>query len=286
MRLTLLGSGSSGNVAFVEADCGGVTTRLLIDAGLSKSEIGSRLARVASSPPLTLEQIDAVLVTHDHSDHVGCATALRRPLYATTGTIRARQLDAKTVRDGERFQVGAFEVMPVLLPHDAVETVGYVVAAQGARIGILTDCGYDDPLVARAYAGCDVLVLETNHDITMLKFGPYPSSLKRRVMGRRGHLSNDQSAALLRAICQLGPPPQLVIAAHLSQINNRPQLAKSALDRVLGRQGRVLVSSPHRLSPTVLVGEEGVGAPRKVRVVSNASDQLVFRFEVAGEQLS
>jgi phosphoribosyl 1,2-cyclic phosphodiesterase len=275
LRFTLLGSGSSGNVAFLESSSGGVVTRVLVDAGLSRAEIEARLLRVpgvAASPDAPLEFIDAVLVTHDHSDHVGCAGSLGRPIWATAGTRRAAQLEAQLVRAGERFRVGALEVDPVLLPHDAEETVGYVISDGRARVGILTDCGHDAPEVAEAYAGCDLLVLETNHDATLLQHGPYPPSLKRRVGGRRGHLSNDQSASLLRMMLKLGPAPKLVVAAHLSQANNRPQLAKSALDRVLGRAGRVIVATQSRGCPLLLV-EDG-----RVSVVPDRNEQLSFDF--------
>jgi phosphoribosyl 1,2-cyclic phosphodiesterase len=267
LRLTLLGSGSSGNVAFVEAG----TTRLLVDAGLPRPELEARLARV----PATLADIDAVLVTHDHADHAGSAAQLGRPIWATTGTRQACGWSADEifrVRAGVPFTVGAFTVTPVLLPHDAVETVGYVLAAGGAQVGILTDCGHDAPEVAAAYAGCDLLVLEANYDVTLLKYGSYPPSLKRRVGGRLGHLSNDQAASLLRAMCLAGAPPRLVVAAHLSQANNRPLLAKRAFDRVLGRGGRVLVAHPQRGTPMINV-ERG-----RVTVEPGLNEQLSFNF--------
>jgi phosphoribosyl 1,2-cyclic phosphodiesterase len=275
VRLSLLGSGSSGNVAYVEAGEASARTRVLVDAGLHRTAIEERLVEVGHanrSGPLTLAQIDAVLVTHDHGDHVGCASSLGRPLYATAGTRRACSLEATLVRAGQRFHVGALEVLPVLLPHDAEETVGYVISDGSARIGIITDCGYDAPEVAAAYAGCQVLALEANYDPTLLKLGPYPFSLKRRVGGQRGHLSNEQSASLLRQICRLGPPPQLVLAAHVSQANNRPQLAKSALDRALGRGGRVLVATQGRPTPVITVDNGVVTTGPLVR------EQLSFAF--------
>jgi len=269
LRFTLLGSGSSGNVAYVEAG----NTRVLVDAGLPKCEIEARLQRIPDPDgPITLQRIDAVLVTHEHSDHMGCARSLGRPLWATAGTRRVGQLEAEVVRTGQRFRVGALEVLPVLLPHDADETVGYVLTDGESQVGVLTDCGHDAPDVARAYAGCDVIVLETNHDATMLKYGPYPPSLKRRVGGRLGHLSNHQSASLLRQMMQHGPAPKLVIAAHLSQANNRPSLAKSALDRVLGRSGRVIVATQVRGCPLIAI-ERG-----RVRHAPDRHEQLTFDF--------
>lgn len=259
MRLVVLGSGSRGNVALLEAhrEEGGLT-RVLVDAGLCKTELGERLGRIRGLGSVALEDLDAVLVTHEHGDHLGCAAQLGCPVYATAGTQRARSLDAsRLVRAGERLTLGGLEVLPVLLPHDAEETVGYVLSDGAVTVGILTDCGHADPEVARAYAGCDVLVLETNHDEAMLRYGPYPPSLRRRVGGRLGHLSNDEAASFLRMVCKWGPAPKLVVAAHLSQVNNRPQLAKSALDRVLGRGGRVLVASQNQASPAI-VAERGI----------------------------
>jgi phosphoribosyl 1,2-cyclic phosphodiesterase len=125
--------------------------------------------------------------------------------------------------------------------------------------------------VAQAYAGCDVMVLECNHDVTMLRYGPYPPSLKRRVGGRLGHLSNDQAVSILKMMLQAGPPPKLVIAAHLSLANNRAQLAKSSLDRVLGRAGRVIVASG-RGTPIYTV-ESG-----RVRTEPSRNEQLSFTF--------
>jgi phosphoribosyl 1,2-cyclic phosphodiesterase len=281
MRFSLLGSGSSGNVAYIEA--GG--TRVLVDAGLSKAEIERRLCKLPSddaASPSRLDQIDAVLVTHDHSDHGGHAAALGRPLFATAGTRQALSIEATRVIAGQAFVVGALTVLPVLLPHDAVETVGYVISDGSAKVGVLTDCGHDAADVARAYAGCDLLVLETNHDITMLRYGPYPPSLKRRVGGRLGHLSNDQAASLLKQMMQHGPAPKLVIAAHLSQANNRPGLAKSALDRVLGRTlgrgGKVLVANGRGTS--MFTVENG-----RVRTEPMRNEQLSFAFSSLQREL-
>jgi len=274
MRFSLLGSGSSGNVAYIEA--GG--TRVLVDAGLSKAEIDRRLQKLPSNAATSVEQIDAVLVTHDHSDHGGHAAALGRPLYATAGTKQALSLEATRVLAGEAFTIGALRVTPVLLPHDAVETVGYVVGDGSSKIGILTDCGHDAPEVAQAYAGCDVLVLECNHDVTMLRYGPYPPSLKRRVGGRLGHLSNEQAASLLKMMLQAGPAPKLVIAAHLSLANNRAQLAKSSLDRVLGRGGRVLVATSRGTG--IFTVESG-----RVRNEPSRNEQLSFTFPTLLKEL-
>ena len=272
MRFSLLGSGSSGNVAYFEAaPIGGARTRLFVDAGLSRAEVERRLQKMPTSAAVALDDIDGVLLTHEHNDHAQHAKGLKRPLWATAGTRLALGLDAQLVRAGERYRIGAFTVAAVGIPHDAAETVGYVLSDDTGKVGIITDCGSDAPEVAAGFAGCDALVLETNYDVTMLRYGPYPPSLKRRVSGRLGHLSNDQAASLLKQIMQLGPAPKLVIAAHISQANNRPQLAKSALDRVLGRPGRVVTASP-RGTPIFAV-EDG-----RVRAEPMRNEQLAFSF--------
>jgi phosphoribosyl 1,2-cyclic phosphodiesterase len=274
MRFSLLGSGSSGNVAYIESR----GTRVLVDAGLCRAEIDRRLQKLPSSHATSVAAIDAVLITHDHNDHGGFAATIGRPLFATAGTRLALAVEATLVRAGEPFPVGALTVHPVLLPHDAVETVGYVVSDGEARVGVLTDCGHDDPNVAKGFAGCDLLVLEANYDDTMLRYGPYPPSLKRRVGGRLGHLSNEQSASLLEMIIAHGRPPKLVIAAHLSQANNRPALAKKALDPVLGKSGRVIVANG-RGTPIFTV-EEG-----RVRGEPSRNEQLSFTFAAQSREL-
>jgi phosphoribosyl 1,2-cyclic phosphodiesterase len=251
---------------------------VLVDAGLCRAEIDRRLQKLPSDSATSVAAIDAVVITHDHNDHGGFASTIGRPLYATAGTRLALAVDAALVRAGEPFSIGAITISPVLLPHDAVETVGYVLSDGECKVGVLTDCGYDAPEVAAGFAGCDLLVLEANYDVTMLRYGPYPPSLKRRVGGSRGHLSNEQSASLLKMMIQAGPAPKLVIAAHLSQANNRPALAKSALDRVLGRGGRVIVANG-RGTPIFTV-EQG-----RVRGEPSRNEQLSFTFSSQSREL-
>src|SRR5262249_32448603 len=155
------------------------------------------------------------LLTHEHSDHAGhAATLVERGVraYATVGTAEALGILARPFLRDETFRVGAFEVTAVPLPHDAADPVGFVLSAEGARVGVLTDCGHADPQVARGYAGCDVLVIEANHDPEMLRYGTYPMSIKRRIGGRHGHLSNEEAAELVRLIP--GGPPRLIVLAH------------------------------------------------------------------------
>ena len=243
MRLALLGSGSSGNVAYVESSARETDspTRILIDAGLSPTAIQARLAALSGAP--TVAAIDALFVTHEHSDHVGCAAQLQRPTFAPASTLNKKGLVGTRVLPGDRIPVGCLVVEAVQLLHDAAETVGYVVSDGIYRVGILTDCGEPEMSVARAYAGCDVLVLEANHDPKLLMDGPYPPSIQRRVRGRRGHLSNHQSSELLRMILDCGPPPQMLVAAHVSQKNNRADLVEAALLPLLGPETRFVIAT-------------------------------------------
>ncbi|MBI4509152.1 MAG: MBL fold metallo-hydrolase [Deltaproteobacteria bacterium] len=264
LRVTVLGSGSGGNSILIEAE----GTRILVDAGLSARELARRMEAVSS---VRLEDIHAVLVTHEHSDHVSGIPALASagiPVHATTGTARALGLTAaRELGPGEPFTIGALCVNPVPVPHDASEPVGFVLTSGPNKVGILTDCGFPDRTIAAAYAGCDVLVLETNHDSSMLRSGPYPPSLKRRIGGARGHLSNEQAADLLTLIVRADPlerMPRVLVLAHLSQMNNRPRLARLAVERALARMGsrsprpRIILSSQSRPSSPVRVTQGGL----------------------------
>ncbi len=267
MRLSLLASGSQGNVAYVEASHGGHTTRLLIDAGLSRAETERRLALL--SPPVALETIDAVLLTHDHADHAAHAKSLQRPLYATAGTRRKRRLDATRLLSGVEICLGAFLVRPVLLPHDGDETVAFVLEDKsGARMAIVTDCGHPSAELAAALGGIDLLVIEANHDPRLLAVGPYPPSIQRRVSGTRGHLSNAQAAELYRGICRAGGAPERVVLAHLSRANNRPELARAAFAPLVD-EARLFLATQD--TPTELFDI----APRKIRTPRR---QLTFDF--------
>lgn len=229
LRFALLGSGSRGNGTLVQ---GGGTT-VLIDCGFSVAETERRLARLGVAP----RELAAILVTHEHSDHVGgvprFAAKHKVPVRSAVGTRVAAGLGgATTLRAGERCAIGALEVEPVAVPHDAAEPLQFVVGDGARRVGVLTDLGHPSDAVAAGYAGCDALVLECNHDAELLANGAYPGFLKARVGGDRGHLSNAQAAALL---ARLGAARlQHVVAAHLSENNNRPELARAALAGALG----------------------------------------------------
>ena len=234
MRFASLGSGSQGNALVVES--GG--TRVLLDCGFPLSEVTARLSRLGLEP----SNLDAIIVTHEHGDHGGGVTKLSSrhdlPVYLTRGTLsglgaEGRELGNRKLIDGYTpFAIGAIEVVPYTVPHDAREPVQFVLADGAARLGVLTDTGQPTPHIARSLSGVNALVLECNHDLDMLMSGPYTAQLKKRIASRLGHLSNDSSAELLRAMdCSR---LQHLVAAHLSQANNTPQLARSALAGALG----------------------------------------------------
>jgi phosphoribosyl 1,2-cyclic phosphodiesterase len=232
LRWTVLGSGSEGNALVVEARSGSSCTRLLVDNGLGPRVLARRLARAG----LSIDAIDALFVTHEHSDHVGGVSALlrRRPmaLLCSDGTLRAADLLDhascwQPARCGEALAVGELMLQPFSVPHDAAEPLQLVVSDGDRRFALLTDIGTPTAAVARAIDGVHALQLECNHDPALLMAGPYPPFLTRRIAGDRGHLSNAQAAALLAMIdrgCL-----HTVAAAHLSRTNNSAALAREAV---------------------------------------------------------
>ncbi len=236
MRFASLASGSRGNCLVAEAGA----TRVLVDCGLSPRETERRLARLGLAPA----ELSAILVTHEHDDHVGHAYpfAARHalPVYLTHGTRRAQE-DAGAAADGVElrliegrapFAVGDVRVEPFTVPHDAREPVQFVLGDGARRLGVLTDLGTSTAHVETVLSGCDALVLETNHDLDLLWGGDYPKWLKERIGGPFGHLDNAAAGRLLAALER--SRLKHVVAAHLSQQNNTAALARAALAQALG----------------------------------------------------
>jgi phosphoribosyl 1,2-cyclic phosphodiesterase len=261
VKFFVLASGSSGNAFVLEA--GG--TRLLIEAGLPRKEVARRLSLLPGAPALA--ELDALLVSHEHSDHGAHARAHAEAgllTHATAGTLAALRLsDGVALAGGVAQSMGGCTVMPVPVPHDAADPVGFVLEGGGLRAGILLDCGHPTPELAEAYAGCDLLVLEANHDPSLLSYGHYPRSLKQRIGGRLGHLSNLQAAEFVRSLASVGDGrlPACIVLVHLSMLNNRASLVRGAMARAIGRAPvRVLVAPPgDTLGPVTLGrGPDGV----------------------------
>lgn len=311
VRFTVLASGSKGNSSIVSSiSAASGSTRILVDAGLSCRELFRRMA-LAGEDPKTL---DAILITHEHADHVnGLAVTARKlgiPVYFTEATHRAwvrqvtpqrrvsyaewaaqykaQKLAAEALnsnpdselelaesedapcepavapvpdlapdparlpavnyfRAGEAFQIGEIAVSPFTIPHDAADPVGFVFTAEGVRLAVATDLGYMPPNVQSQLKRCDLMLLESNHDLEMLRDGPYPWSVKQRVLSRVGHLSNDATAQFLEQTYD-GTATYLILA-HLSESNNLPELARLAAERAL-------ISKPNLLANRLLLAAQ------------------------------
>ena len=232
MRFALLGSGSQGNGLIVQSG----DTRLLLDCGFGLNETMRRLARLGVEP----HKLTAILVTHEHDDHIGGVARLSRkfgvPVWLTPGTLRGvealfQDVSLHFVESYAPVCIGEIEVRPFPVPHDAREPAQFVFGDGQDVLGVLTDAGCITPTIVRELDGCNALVIECNHDSGLLAQGDYPPSLKQRIAGRFGHLDNDAAATLLGSIAR--DKLRHVVAAHLSESNNRPALARAALAGVL-----------------------------------------------------
>jgi len=235
----VLASGSSGNAALLATE----KTRILVDAGLSMRELRKRLASIGE----TLESIDAIIVTHEHSDHVSGlpvlarAKGLRAVIYMTRLTAPAIEwgetapVRLESFQAGAAFQVGDIEVQSFGIPHDAIDPVGYCFEAEGVRVGIATDLGYVPESIKFHLRRTNVLLLEANHDLDMLKVGPYPWSVKQRVMSRVGHLSNLHMSDYLTQ--DLDTCTANLILGHLSEQNNHPAIVQMVATDALEQRG-------------------------------------------------
>ncbi len=261
--MTVLASGSRGNCTLI---CAG-RTRLLVDAGLSCRELLRRLALREESA----SGIDGILITHEHSDHVGglnvLAKKLKVPVYMTSATHEVYRKYARdssgnritlerleTFEAGRSFEIGDVTVTAFTIPHDAVDPVGFTFRSEGVKVAVCTDLGYMPVSVKHHIHGCQVLMIESNHDLEMLRGGPYPWAVKQRVMSRVGHLSNDALADFFTTDYDGGA--EHLILAHLSEQNNHPEIARMSAERALGEQrnfvrNQLMLATQHEPLPAI-----------------------------------
>jgi phosphoribosyl 1,2-cyclic phosphodiesterase len=229
---TILGSGSSGNATLLSHG----DAHVLLDAGLSGREICRRMLALRVAP----EKLHGVVITHEHMDHTrglrALARQLRLPVYVSEATLESMDFGKELCRcerieSGQQFELAGMTFLPFAVPHDAADPLAFVVNAVGQRLGLAMDLGYVSGLVKERLTACDCLILESNHDLEMLKVGPYPWALKQRVMSRQGHLSNEAVAQFLAEDFDL--QARFIYLAHLSKNNNHPDLAMLAASRAL-----------------------------------------------------
>lgn len=238
MRFKSLGSGSTGNATLIESvHYGSRPLRLLVDCGLGIKQLTLRLAEAGLQP----DDIDAVFITHEHGDHIGRApalcTRLSIPIWMSHGTymaIGSPNLDGllHLASDGQTIDLGALQISPFTVPHDAREPLQLTCTDGNKKLGVLTDLGHATPHVLAQLVHCHALFLECNHDTELLAQSSYPAFLKKRVGGLHGHLSNDAAADIARSVLHSGL--QHLVASHLSEQNNRPDLARQAMATALG----------------------------------------------------
>ncbi len=267
----MLGSGSRGNSTLVETE----TTRLLVDAGFSKRETFARLSTVGARA----DGFQALVISHEHQDHVNglrsLAASLKVPVFISAATRDALRFDFRAspgaqdegrlgakapawefFTPGKKFNIGDIEVAPFSVPHDAADPVAFTLETQGFKIGLVTDLGCIPEVVKQHVRGCHLLVFESNHDLEMLKIGPYPWHLKQRLMSRQGHLSNRTTAEFLAE--SYDGQAQVLVLAHLSETNNHPEVARLSAEEALGRRAN--------------------GRPRTLHLASQSTPTDVFEF--------
>jgi phosphoribosyl 1,2-cyclic phosphodiesterase len=238
MRVNILGSSSAGNCTLFAAG----ETRVLLDAGFSARETRQRLAAIGED----LSKISAIVVTHEHSDHIRGVPVLAKSLGIPVFLSRLALDRWQSSKNGDEIQgcnfisaehsfpIGDLTFHPFSVPHDAADTLAFRIHANGIKVGYVADLGYVPQMVAEHLRGSDAIILEANHDLEMLRVGPYPWALKQRVMGRHGHLSNDEMARFLRE--DFDGRAQFIVLAHLSRTNNHPEIARlAAIDALTSR---------------------------------------------------
>jgi len=259
LRVSILASGSAGNLTLLETE----NTRILVDAGLGKRETLARLAAVGRD----IESLDAVLITHEHTDHCnGLPQVLgiwKSPLYVTEPTMGAlhrslpetfakRLRGVETIHAGQCFSIGDIDVHAFAIPHDAADPIAFTFRANGVKVAICTDLGYMPQLVKVHLRETDCMILESNHDLDMLKVGPYPWVVKQRVLSRTGHLSNHAVSEFLADPDGFDTHARYLVLAHISQENNNPDVARISAEEALRRRpveaaftGELLIASQH-----------------------------------------
>ena len=253
LKFSILSSGSGGNSVYIEAD----GKRILIDAGLSEKKLSQRMAHIDRS----LNGLDAVFATHEHTDHIrGMGPLLRRhqlPLYTTEGTYKrachslGKLPGFNPIRAGQFVEFGELVVEPYATPHDAEESVAFVIHYRGLRLGIATDLGKVTAEVTSKLQKLDALLIESNHDVEMLDAGPYPWITKRRIKSDVGHLSNEACGEMLSAVKHSGL--RLVVLMHMSQTNNHPELARITARQALGQDDSTKMIIAEQNHPTALM---------------------------------
>jgi phosphoribosyl 1,2-cyclic phosphodiesterase len=243
VKFASLGSGSKGNATIIDTEHG----CLMIDCGFSIKETARRLERVGKSP----QDISAILVTHEHSDHwkgvLPFASKFSIDVYATAGCYRAVNVSPSTSKllkvicSHSEFMINNVHVLPIPVPHDANEPVQYIFSYDQYRLGILTDVGNITPYIVEQYNNCSGLLVEANHDIELLQAGAYPKFLKDRVAGQWGHLNNHQTASLLSAIDQQSI--QKLVIGHISESNNNSARVKQAIEDVFPRSEKIIYAN-------------------------------------------
>lgn len=254
VEICVLGSGSGGNCTFI----GTTKTRLLVDAGFSMKETARRLATV----DVSLESIDAIVISHEHSDHVhGMETLTKNwkiPIYMAAAARSVMKLKSDTypfeaIEAGQSFCVGDIEIHPFSIPHDSVEPLAFTFVAEGIKTSVVTDLGYIPELVKQRVAGSHCMVFEANHDLEMLKVGPYPWFVKQRVMSRHGHLSNEATAQFFAE--DYDGMAEYVLLAHISQKNNHPEIVRMSMAQAFEKRGlpveKIHLTSQHEPAPRI-----------------------------------
>ena len=259
LKFSVLSSGSGGNSVYIEAD----GKRILIDAGLSEKKLSQRMAHIDRS----LNGLDAVFATHEHSDHIrGMGPLLRRhqlPLYTTEGTYnRARHSlgplpSFNRIRAGQPVEFGELVVEPYATPHDAEESVAFVIHFRGLRLGLATDLGKVTAEAKSKLQKLDALLIESNHDVEMLDAGPYPWVTKKRIKSDVGHLSNEACGEMLSSIKHSGL--RLIVLMHMSETNNHPELARITARQALGQDDstEMIIAEQNHPTPLILLSRGG-----------------------------